>query len=363
MIFGKLAKKRPRPLLASRAKLRRRLTLPLIAGVMMLLVGVLAKPASAAANIYAVAYMGTNGHLWYYDSTNGTHDTGLAMEPGTIPSLTYDGVSYTIAFDASNSHLTFYTVTGNSHRDTGIVMYTGANPSIAQNDLVAFEGSDGNLWYYKQGQGIDTHLGVYGGSYPAISGGLGGGLGIGEIAFAEANTLDMWLYNIQDGTHTDTRQHLYPFSSPSIGANASLQCCAEAFTAWATADMWYYDGSGHNSGLAEYTRNSPSISPLGGSGWIAFEGSNGNLWVRNALTNVNRDTGLPMSFRTRPSLGPSIDSTTGEITDYQVWFTSSTGKLSYYDIGTKTSHSVSGAAVNSNTYGVSYVSGVILACC
>ena len=69
----------------SRAKLRHRLALPMIAGVMVLLTGVLAGPARAAANFYAVAYMGTNGHLWYYNSENGVHDTGARHGARHLP--------------------------------------------------------------------------------------------------------------------------------------------------------------------------------------------------------------------------------------------------------------------------------------
>jgi hypothetical protein len=347
----------------SRAKLRRRLALPLITGVTVLLAsaltGVLAGPASAATNVYAVAYMGTNGDLWYYDSTTGAHDTGLAMEPGTAPAMTFNGVRYEIAFDASNGFLYYYTPADNSHDDTGAYMYPGASPSIGENDVVAFQGSDGYLWYYEDGSAHYTGLQVMQGTNPAISA-TGLGATGQEIAFQGGDD-NLWLYRINNGSHTDTGLYMYPFSSPSIGDKPNSTCCTVAFNHFASDHLWYYDGtSGHDTGLTMYSRTSPSIDPVGGSELIAFQASTGVLWLYNALKHTHTDTGLPMGFRQNPSLGPSVDSTTGLITGYQVWYQhANNSRLSYYDTSPKSSGSTD-SVVNSNSDGVSYTPGVPL---
>lgn len=346
----------------SRAKLRRRLALPLIAGVAVLLTGVLAPAASATANVYAIAYMGTNGHLWYYDSTTGAHDTQLGMEPGTSPAMTFDGQGYTIAFHASNNHLVYYTSTGNSHLDTGVKMYLGASPSIAQSDEVAFLGTNGHLWYYNLGHGHDTGLVMMALTSPAISVYLGC-FGCGaEIAF-QGSDGNLWLYNTHSNKHTDTGLWMYPFSSPSIGAKPDLTCCTVAFNHFGSDDLWYYDGAhGHNTGLKMYSRTSPSIDPASGSELIAFQASTGKLWLYNALNHSRINTGLAMSFRANPSLGLSIDSKIGDVIGYQIWFRASNGRLSYYDTSPR-SHGSIDRVVNSDSNGVSYTPGVEFVCC
>lgn len=347
----------------SRAKLRRLLALPLIAAVTVLFTGVLAGTASAAANVYAVAYMGTNGHLWYYDSTNGAHDTHLGMEPGTSPALTYDLLGYTMAFDANNSYLYYYTATGNYHSDTHVKMFIGASPVIAQNDEVAFQGANGDLWYYNLGHGYDTHLNMMDGTTPAISVYLGCGLGCGATIAFQGEDGNLWFYNTHTNKHTDTGLDMYPFSSPSIGAKPNLTCCTAAFNHFASDDVWYYNGAhGYNSGLKMFFRTSPAIDPDSGSELIAFDASSGKLWLYNALKRTHTNTGLGMSFGESPSLGLAIDSRTGAVTGYQVWFRGSNGRLSYYDTSPKKSGSLD-LAVNSDSYSVSYYPGVYFSCC
>src|SRR5262249_48736349 len=92
----------------------RRLAVPLIATLGLLLAAASAPPASAATNFaYAIAFQSvSNQHLWYYDgATNPAHDTGLGMAFGssatvtTSPAMVFDDAGfYVIAFQANTLH-------------------------------------------------------------------------------------------------------------------------------------------------------------------------------------------------------------------------------------------------------------------
>jgi len=59
----------------------------LIASGVVLSAGICAAPAEASTiNVYAVAYVGSDNNLWYYDGTSGAHDTGI-MAPYASPDL------------------------------------------------------------------------------------------------------------------------------------------------------------------------------------------------------------------------------------------------------------------------------------
>jgi hypothetical protein len=182
----------------SLAAVRGRLVMALIASGVVLSAGICAAPAEASTtNVYAVAYVGSDNNLWYYDGTSGAHDTGIVVGAETSPSMAAvsagDGIEYAIAFEGDEGQLEVYYPQDNSLDNTGLQMEEGTDPAIATNNLVAFQGYNGDLWYWN-GTGHDTGLGM--GAVGSASGGSPSITPQGnDIAF-KANTTVLWTYRV-----------------------------------------------------------------------------------------------------------------------------------------------------------------------
>jgi hypothetical protein len=322
------------------------------------LAGFFALPASAAANVYAVAYMGTNHDLWYFGSTTtgaGDHDSGLGMDPNSSPAIELDvngeEAQYLIAFESNANQLWLYypSFTVNPGTDTGVSMEPGTSPAIADNDVVAYEGSNGHLWYWN-GSGHDTGLGMAGaGTSPSItSDGT-------YIAFKASGSNHLWVYDVATQHGVDTGLGMAGNSSPSIGDTYNTGGYLVAFQA-STGDLWYYNGTaGVSSGLGMAAGTSPSVSRL--SGLIAFQANTGKLWLYDAgNSTLSTSTSLGMAPGSSPSLGLAKDSSTGVVTGYQVWFKASgSDDLWQYQVESKVGVGTTGV-VSSNS--VAYSTGV-----
>lgn len=131
---------------------------------------------------YTLAWQGSNGHLWLWDPPTSPIDTGLAMAPGTSPSVTRLANTaepeaqgnYFAVFQGSNGDLwTIDSATGASAIDTKLAMAPGTSPSVSLVTIgqggyypAAFQGSNGHLWLY-DGVG-DTGLAMMAGSSPSL---------------------------------------------------------------------------------------------------------------------------------------------------------------------------------------------------
>jgi hypothetical protein len=367
-----------------RAGLRNTVAILLTSAVAVALAAAVPGVANAATNTpLVVAYQGQNGHLWYYvdsDSTDpyastGAHDSGLGMSNNSSAAITFDnGGALVIAFRANTGLLCIYTPLGglfssseNSHLCTGLGVAAGTSPSIAPNDIVAFEAaSTYHLWYYQIAlSGHDTGLGM-----EPLSDGPSISEDGNQIAF-EANTDTLYLHNIQTGANINTGLGMNIFSSPSIGNNFGQTWDWVAFDA-NTCNLWYWDGAhGHNTGLGMNCNTSPSMDPLGASDYMAFEANSGSgqrLFVYDAHNNAHTDTGLGMIPGTSPSLGPLVSQVSGSIIGYQVWFGANGSKDLYYynqltDPPARGGSGVApggggGAVVNSSEFGPAYTPGV-----
>jgi hypothetical protein len=95
--------------------------------------------SSPSVGIYGseVAFQANTNKLWWYDGAKG-HNTGLAMAPGTSPSIDpyfyLNSGSELIAFAAynpsGNNRLFVYNAVANKHVNTGLVMPPETSPSL-----------------------------------------------------------------------------------------------------------------------------------------------------------------------------------------------------------------------------------------
>lgn len=319
--------------------------------------GIFAVPAYAAANVYAVAYSGTNHDLWYYESTtsgSGNHDTRLGMNPYSSPTVAFvtgGEANYEIAFESNANQLWLYDVQNGVGIDTGLAMEPSTTPDIAANDMVAFEGGNGDLWYWN-GSGHDTRLGMDSETTsPSIT------VEGTEIAF-QANTHDLWTYNISTGHGVSTALGMDPDSSPSIGNSVSGANWV-AFEASVSDDLWYWDGTaGRGLPIRMATETSPSLAPNGGL--TAIQSDTGELWLVNVASDSTDNTGLGMAAGTSPDLGISVDAGSGTAVGYQAWFQAAgSHKLWQYSTSTRLGVNASGN-ISPNSHGVSYTQGATL---
>ncbi|HUN36181.1 MAG TPA: hypothetical protein VMU95_29640 [Trebonia sp.] len=356
-----MTKKLGKPRWISLAGAHRRLALALIASAVALSAGVFAVPAEAAANLYDVAFQGANSDLWYYASTSSgvsAHDTGIAMDWLSAPSIALvsggDNPSYVIAYENGDDQLSLYYPANGQNTNTGIQMESGTNPVIASNDIVAFQGINGDLFYWN-GTAHDTGrwMGSVAEANPAIS------PDGQEIAFRGATNNHLWTYNIPTGSAVDTGLGMdYNSENASVGDNTSGGYSV-AFEG-TNKDLWeYYSGSGHDLhlGMAEFT--SPAITP--NTGLIAFQANTGSLWYYSAGHGTN--TKLGVAPDTSPAAGLSVDSTSGANIGYQIWWVAS-GSYDLWQYTTSNSLGVNTAAAVENSgldeTTVSYTPGVQL---
>jgi hypothetical protein len=112
---------------------------------------------------YVAVFQGTDGTLWY-DTGVGSGSLGPAVAPGTSPAVaTAPGLpdGFQAAWQGTNNHL--WTTGPNGPIDTGLSMMSGTSPNIAvlppQNSsflpnggaVAVFQGSDGHPWFYTAG--------------------------------------------------------------------------------------------------------------------------------------------------------------------------------------------------------------------
>jgi hypothetical protein len=121
------------------------------------------------------AFQGTNGDLWTASPSGGT-DLGLAMKPGTSPSITavVSTGSYEIAYQGANGDLRVTPPHGTA-TDSHLGMMSGTSPAIAAaaggfSDL-AFHASSGDVWNYSPPTGLpyDLNLAMASGTSPSIA--------------------------------------------------------------------------------------------------------------------------------------------------------------------------------------------------
>lgn len=282
-------------------------------------------PLHAAEVQKTVAVQGSDNSLWL-DPNGFVISTGLAMKPGTVPSLatSLDG-SLQIGFQGSNGHLWFFQNGGGGSTDTGKSMSAGSSPSVTMlNTQIAsaFRGSNGTLWIGQSGpsSGADTGKAMAANTSPSIAARPNGSQAALAVAFQGSNG-HLWVGQNGPTGITDSGAAMAAGTSPSI-MGQSGGTVAFAFQG-SNGHLWVNRGgpaSNTDTGLAMKAGTSPSIGSLGNTLSVAFQASTGRLklWQYNTSTT---DTGFDMA----PNASPSLVSLTGGA--YQIAFKQSAGNL------------------------------------
>ena len=196
-----------------------------------------------------------------------------------------------------------------------MVAASGTAMAAANFYIVAFQGGNGDLWYYLDQNGkitdVDTHLGMAFFTRPAATLARTGDY---VIAFHGSNG-HLFVYYPFSKQHIDTRLGMASGTSPSISQDLTV-----AFTG--TNDhVWTYFSSGHDTGLVTSSLSTgPAISQSGDA--IAFESKNEKLDVYATATRHLTSTNLAMDANSSPSVG---------IYASEVAFQANSNKLWWYD--------------------------------
>jgi hypothetical protein len=217
-------------------------------------------------------------------------------------------------------------------------MKSGSSPSIGlygRGYKVAFQGSNGNLWYYVSGVGaVDTGLGMAPGTSPSITP-LGGGM----IAF-QANSGHLWYFQT-GGPVQDTGYRMAPKTSPSVSWNPQTKHYIMAFHSTNQDQLYVYEIRGSlaenfvgSTGLGMATETSPAMTGDDGDDidpdyTVGFQANNGNLWYYKDGAG-----GLATPFGMAPKTSPAIASVSANRTrPWVMSFQASTGQMWLYEPG------------------------------
>jgi hypothetical protein len=280
---------------------------------------------------FTVAFRANTGQLWTTGS-NGTSNFPHKIMDGTNPAIS----SGTIAFQDTAGTLCIWRPGSGQGTKLG-KMAAATSPALAWR-FVAYQGSNGNLWWSQLGpdpslnpfvrppppaRQIDAGLGMMAGTSPSAT----VSNGVLEAAF-QANTGQLWTYNSAAGP-TNCGLGMMHGTNPSI---ATLQDGSRmlAFHG-ANGNLWTVGTAAapRDTALGMAAGTSPSIAGLVGGGYqIAFQSGSGNLWVIGTLAgNAPADTGFGMMAGS----SPAISATSSGL--YVVAFQANTGDLFTYTPG------------------------------
>jgi hypothetical protein len=228
---------------------------------------------------WAIAVQGNDNNLWTVSTGGGVKRLGLAMRPGTTPSITTLNGGYGVAYAGSDSSLHTYDARSNTSASLHLGMMPGTSPSYTRlvgtdSAAIAIQANTGVLWRWTTPNvAQNLHIALKPGTTPSIAGLAAGGY---EIAYQGA----------------DGSVHVYSSitnvaSSLHLGMNAST---------------------------------SPAIAALRSGGFaVAIESVNNNLWTWTSGVGAQ-----DLSTALRAATRPSIAATT---TEYDVAAVGSSGSL------------------------------------
>jgi Ca2+-binding RTX toxin-like protein len=196
-----------------------------------------------------IVFQADTGDLWQVGGASNDASWHLGMQAGTSPSIAPDenpnSPADYFAFQANTGHLWNLFEGGSLTPDTGAAMLAGTSPSINVDGTVAFQGSNGSLWYSYEYRGTwqsaDLGTAMMAGTSPSINGN-------GDIAF-QANNSHLTTYG------GDTGQRMGPGTSPSIDAYGKVAFQGSNGNLW----TWDDDGDAFDTGAGMMARTSPSI--------------------------------------------------------------------------------------------------------
>ncbi|MFC6021361.1 hypothetical protein ACFP2T_34965 [Plantactinospora solaniradicis] len=234
-----------------------------------------------------VVFQGSNGNLWAAAAGSGSGgDHRQPMAPGTGPTVSTDGTR--VAYQGSNGRL--WTTDGRSYTDSGLAMAPGTSPSIASTSQVAFQGADGYLWTTRGGR---TDLAMMPGTSPASS-------RDGVIAFQGANG-NLWIIRVGGGTD-DTGFAMAPGTSPNMSTMSTNWDLTRIAFQGANGNLWTTVASvnrlGKDWGYPMMPGTSAGVSADAAE--VAFHGSNGHLYTISENDSV-RELGFTLAAGTSPA--------------------------------------------------------------
>ncbi|MDI5970855.1 hypothetical protein POF50_016145 [Streptomyces sp. SL13] len=266
-----------------------------------------------AAGGNEIAYQGGNGDLWVTSLTGTPVDSHLGMMSGTSPAIAAAASGgFNVAFQANTGMLWDYTSSDGRGTSLGQAMVTTSSPSIsaptgaAGGYEIAYQGSNVDLWVTTiSGTPIDSHLGMAGGTSPAIAAAASGGF---NVAF-QANTGSLWDYTSSDGRGTGLNLPMLTGTSPAITAQASAADGYEiAYLASGSGYVSTTSAAGTGTttlSAAGAARTTPSVTTVSGTvGDVAFHAPTGDVWNYSPSTGAPFDLGYPMLAGTSPSIAP-----------------------------------------------------------
>jgi hypothetical protein len=229
---------------------------------------------------------------------------------------------------------------------------SGTSPSYVTlangTEVIAFHGSNGNLWTFRQNPGtngtlVDQNVPMMSGTSPSIT--IDGANN--AVAFQGSNG-DLWTWLGSGGSRNPAVDQKLPMmagTSPSIGAFSSIAVPAgEVSVAFqgSDGDLWSFLGQpgqffrtlfdALNTGLGMASGTSPALTNTGAFARVAFQANTGILWTwagddDGDLQGGGISTGLAMAAGTSPAItdGVGFD---GE--DSEVAFQDNNGRLSLW---------------------------------
>jgi hypothetical protein len=285
-----------------------------------------------------------NNDLFIATINDGSFNENLQIASGTVPSLVALPAAQSndliIAFQGTNGDLWYEETTYNGggwyyYTDSEWKMGAGTSPSIAANSsgvpVMAFQGSNGDLWISQNYTSTDQGLAMAAGTSPAIA-----ILSDGQIVTAYENSANVFCIQ-QNGTNYNFGLGIRAGTSPSISVDLNGTYGKASGNGYAVA---YQSNTGslevvtvgspptngtlyytlYSEGLAMQAGTSPSVAypALGTTAppQFAFHGIGGDLWVGRS------DQGFAMAAGASPTILPLAGSG-----GYQVAFEASSTAL------------------------------------
>jgi hypothetical protein len=214
------------------------------------------------------------------------------------------GTTALMAYQGTDGNL--WTSTPSGGTDLGQAMKAHTSPSVAKLSTgayeIAYQGSNGDLWVTAtSGTPIDSHLGMMSGTSPAIAAASTGGF---NAAF-QANTGILWDYTSATGRGTSLNQPMVTTSSPSITAPVGAVGGYEIAYQGSNVDLWVTTISGTpiDSHLGMMSGTSPAIAAAPSSGFNAtFQANTGVLWYYTSSDGRGVSLNQNMASGTSPGM-------------------------------------------------------------
>jgi hypothetical protein len=318
-----------------------------------------APPASADFTLvppvspYTVFYQGPTGELSAYAANGGVLPVAAALAPGTSVSTAPDAENFDVAWHGANGDL--WNAGPNGWVDTGLAMAPGTSPSLLtfpDGNWIAMVVDTGGELQSTGSWGTSSPLGPSTAVAPGTSPSLAAvpvpdgprGAGPDDFDYAwQGTNHDLWLYT--GDLPFDSGNAMAPGTSPSMYSFPNVTGGYIAAFQASDGDLGWSNNANNNgkfgTNLAMAPGTSPSVvDPVSGDDTptIAVQGSNGDLWTYGSETRGSGsgyDTGLPMMAGTNPSMMVTPYDEPAEPfkgLTYYIAYASNTGVVSLYGL-------------------------------